>query len=853
MESTTDTEMKFWQLDTDTACRSLSTDPKGLSDREAAARIRQYGPNTIRNHPKTSVLLLFLAQFKSPVTLLLIAAALLSASLGDVADTVIILAIVLISGFLGFWQEKGAADAVKELLKLVQLHCDVLRDGQFKAIPVEEVVPGDIVSLTAGDFIPGDSLLMESQELFADEAAFTGETFSVEKRCGAVAADAPMAKRSNALFMGSHVISGRARVLVIQTGARTEFGKISAELMSRIPETDFEKGIRKFGYMLMEITLLLVIVIFAANVLLHKPVLDSFLFSLALAVGLTPQLLPAIISVNLAAGARRMAGQQVIVKRLSSIENFGSMNILCTDKTGTITEGKVTLGGSLDGHGGHSDKVLQYAWLNAVMQQGFHNPIDEAICAAHAGTANDYHLLAEIPYDFIRKRLTVQVKNDTCTMAVTKGSLLGILALCNQVETSGGKCVDIRDMETVLNEQYTKLSEAGFRTLGVAYKPVDSTRIITKEDECDMIFLGFITLFDPPKTGIYDTIKKLNGLGVRLKMITGDNALVAKSLALRIGIGQPRLLTGPAIQKMSNAALAHQAPLTDIFAEVEPNQKERIIMVLKKAGHVVGFMGDGINDAPALHTADVGISVNTAVDVAKEAADIVLLSKDLNVLLEGILEGRKTFANTMKYIFMATSANFGNMFSMAGVSLFLPFLPLLPKQVLLTNLLTDFPEMAIATDRVDDINIRTPQRWDMRFIRRFMVIFGLLSSVYDYLTFGVLLMVIHANEKIFQTGWFTESVISAILIVLIVRTRLPFFKSLPGKYLFTATIMILLIVLALPLTPFAAWFGFVRLSLSFYGWMLLIIICYMFSAELAKYWFYRGTQRLLKKRRLNLF
>lgn len=825
----------------ETACHRLSAGLKGLSDQEAGMRLRQYGPNTIRNHPKTSVLLLFLTQFKNPVTLLLIAAALLSAGLGDVADTVIILTIVLISGFLGFWQEKGAADAVKGLLKLVQLHCDVQRGGQLKVIPVEEVVPGDLVTLSAGDFIPGDCLLVDSQELFVDEAAFTGESFPVEKSYGAVTATAPMAGRSNALFMGSHVISGKAKALIVQTGARTEFGKISAELMNQIPETDFERGIRKFGYMLMEITLLLVIIIFAANVLLHKPVLDSFLFSLALAVGLTPQLLPAIISVNLATGARRMASQQVIVKRLSSIENFGSMNILCTDKTGTITEGKVTLGDSLDCNGNHSDKVLHYAWLNAAMQQGFHNPIDEAICALCTKTENDYRLIAEIPYDFIRKRLTVQLRNENTHIAVTKGSLQGILALCSQAETGEGKYVGIREMERVLNEQYTKLSEAGYRTLGLAYKSIDRGHIITREDECDMIFLGFITLFDPPKTGIYDTIKNLNELGVRLKIITGDNALVAKSLALRIGIGQPRLLTGSAIQKMSNAALAHQAPLTDIFAEVEPNQKERIIMVLKKAGHVVGFMGDGINDAPALHAADVGISVNTAVDVAKEAADIVLLSQNLNVLLEGILEGRKTFANTMKYIFMATSANFGNMFSMAGASLFLPFLPLLPKQVLLTNLLTDFPEMAIATDRVDDINIRTPQRWDMRFIRRFMVIFGLLSSIYDYLTFGVLLLLIHANEKIFQTGWFTESVISAILIVLIVRTRFPFFRSIPGKYLFIATIMILLTVLTLPLTSFAAWFGFVQLPFTFYSWMLLIIICYMLSAELAKYWFYRGA------------
>ncbi len=844
------TDQSFWHLDKATALKQLTAKEQGLSDREAIEKKKQYGANTIKANTSSSAFFLFVSQFKSPITLMLIAAALLSAGLGDVADTVIILAIVLISSFLGFWQEKGASDAVKELMKMVQLHCAVLRNGKKIEIPVEEVVPGDVVILSAGDVIPGDSLILESQELFVDEAAFTGETYPVEKNAGVLPENTPLAKRSNALFMGSHVISGKASALIIKIGKQTEFGQISAGLQARIPETDFEKGIRKFGYMLMEITLLLVIIIFGINVFLHKPVLDSFLFSLALAVGLTPQLLPAIISVNLATGARRMAKQQVIVKRLSSIENFGSMNMLCSDKTGTITEGKVKLKDTLDISGNHSDKVLQYAWLNASMQQGFNNPIDAAICSEYKGPANTYQVQTEIPYDFIRKRLTIQVKNQRENFVITKGALNNILAVCSQVETSDGKIEAIADSTAEIHKQYEQLSANGYRTLGVAYKPSNAKQDFTKEDEKDMVFIGFITLFDPLKANVADLMAKMNDLGVKLKFITGDNALVAKSLALQIGIKDPQILTGADLLKMTNSALFHKAPLTDVFAEVEPNQKERIITILKKAGNVVGFMGDGINDAPALHTADVGISVNTAVDVAKEAADIVLLSSGLEVLIDGIIEGRKTFANTMKYIFMATSANFGNMFSMAGASLFLKFLPLLPKQILLTNLLTDFPEMTIATDRVDQINIQSPQRWDLGFIKRFMITFGLLSSVFDYLTFGVLLFVFHANEKTFQTGWFAESVISATLIVLVVRTQLSFFKSLPGKYLAIATVLILMLVLALPLTPLATWFGFTRLPITYYGWMLLIIVCYLGSAELAKRWFYRKMNATANKQML---
>ena len=834
--------VNFWSLTKADAFKLVSASDKGISNAEAKDRLKKYGPNTFKAQSRSSAILLFLVQFKNPITILLIAAALLSMGLGDFSDAFIILFIILVSSSLGFWQERGAANAVAELLKMVQIKCRIVRDENEIELPVENVVPGDIIVLSAGDVIPADCLLLESKELFIDEAAFTGETFPVEKNVGIVAADATLAKRTNALFMGSHVISGTAKALVITTGKQTEFGKISDRLRLKNPETDFEKGIRQFGYLLMEITLVLVIVIFAVNILLHKPALDSFLFSLALAVGLTPQLLPAIISVNLSVGARAMAKQQVIVKRLASIENFGCMNILCSDKTGTITDGKVTLKDALDIEGNHSNKTLQYAWLNATMQQGFKNPIDTAIRSSYKGNSDGFTVQSEIPYDFNRKRLTIQVKNLTQNIAVTKGALNAILDICDTAETASGQVIPMKDKLATIQDEYKKLSTEGFRVLGVAYKKSSNDKDFTKADEANMIFLGFITLFDPPKKDVQKTIEGLNNLGVQLKLITGDNALVAASLSKHIGIENPVILTGMQIRNMSDRALFKQAPVTNIFAEVEPNQKERIILFLQKSGNVVGFMGDGINDAPALHAADVGVSVDTAVDVAKEAADIILLNQDLNVLITGIIAGRKTFSNTMKYIFMATSANFGNMFSMAGASLFLPFLPLLPKQILFMNLLTDFPQMAIATDRVDAIAVDKPHRWNIKFIKRFMITFGLLSCVFDYLTFGVLLFLMKADEKVFQTGWFVESVISATLIVLVVRTRLAFFKSLPGKYLSIATGAVVLFVLTLPLLPFAGLFGFVRLPLSFYGWMLLIVALYVFSAEKLKQWFYRKIE-----------
>jgi Mg2+-importing ATPase len=642
--------------------------------------------------------------------------------------------------------------------------------------------------------------------------------------------------------MGTHIVSGSAKALVTLTGKNTEFGKVSERLKLKPPETEFERGIRRFGYFLGEVTLFLVVIIFAINVYLHRPVLESFLFSLALAVGLTPQLLPAIISINLAHGAKKMAQKKVIVKRLASIENFGSMNVICSDKTGTLTEGSVQVESAMDVNGKANEKVFLFAYLNAYYETGFTNPIDQAILNYRKIDLSGYRKQDEIPYDFLRKRLSIAVMQGNIHLMLTKGALTNILEVCSSVETNEGTIVDIESVKDKIQKHFEEFSNNGFRTLGIAYKNLPEEKPINKSDEKDMTFIGFLTLFDPPKPNIIDTIAGLKRLGVSLKIITGDNRLVASSISKKMGLSDNKIISGPELRQMSDGALLRSVGAVDVFAEIEPNQKERIIIALRKAGNVVGYMGDGINDASALHAADVGISVDTAADVAKDAADIVLLEKDLGVLVEGVREGRTTFANTLKYVFMATSANFGNMFSMAGVSLFIPFLPLLPKQILLTNLLTDFPEMTIATDSVDEQMIDYPRRWDIKAIRKFMITFGLVSSFFDYLTFGLLLLVLHANEGQFRTGWFLESVISASMIVLVIRSRKPFFRSRPGKYLLIATLSIAIITLVFPFTPLGNIFGFSPLTLSTYLLLLLIVVLYILAAEITKRIFYRKVK-----------
>jgi Mg2+-importing ATPase len=828
----------FWSQATTQYFKQLSSSPEGLTQKQAKKRLKHFGPNRISSKNASGNISLFLAQFKNSIILILLFATGLSFYLNDRLDAAIILSIVLISGCLGFWQEKGAANAVKELLAMVQITVSVRRDGLIKELASDCLVPGDMVMFKAGDVIPSDCLIVSSDNLFIDEAILTGESYPVEKLEGVLPIETPLSQRTNALWMGTHVQSGRATALVIATGLATEFGQLSSRIKFKAPETEFERGVRRFGYLLMEVTLILVILIFAANVYLAKPVVDSFLFALALAVGLTPQLLPAIISVNLAHGAKRMASQKVIVKQLASIENFGSMNVLCSDKTGTLTEGTLHLQGAVDIFGDANDKVARYAYLNSIYETGFNNPIDNAIRQNRHFDLVGTEKLAEIPYDYYRKCLSILVEDQGQTMLLTKGALLNVLDLCTEVETTNVGTLAIGSALSLIHKRYEEFSQQGYRILGLAYKRLDNRDDLEKADERKMCFLGFLVFFDPPKADSSETIAQLKELGVTLKIITGDNRLVAATVSKQLGVAEQKILTGPEIHGMSDLALVNQVAEVDLFAEIEPNQKERIILALKKAGFVVGYMGDGINDVSALHAADVGISVNTAADVAKETAQIVLMEKSLSVLVQGVREGRTTFANTLKYVFMATSSNFGNMFSMAGASLFLPFLPLLPKQILLTNLLTDFPEMTIASDNVDAQMVSQPRRWDIKFIRKFMITFGLVSSLFDYMTFGLLLSLEVSAEQ-FRTAWFLESVVSASLIVFVVRSSRAFFKTRPGNYLIAATLSIVGITVSLPYTPLAPVIGFVPLPMSLLALLALIVALYLVSAEITKHVFYR--------------
>jgi len=838
----------FWSMPLAELFARLDTAPTGLGSSEAERRLRFYGPNRLRPSKQTDPVALLVAQFKSPLILILLGAVVLSFFFNESIDALIILAIILLSSLLGFWQEKRAVDAVKSLLSIVKLEATVLRDGVERNVPVEDVVPGDVCLLNAGDIIPGDAVVVESKDLLLDEAALTGESYPAEKEAGVIAADTVLMKRTNSLFMGTHVVSGSARALIVLTGTATEFGRVSEDLRLPPAETEFEHGVRQFGFLLTKVTSVLVLVIFGITVFLDRPVIDSFLFALAIAVGIIPELLPAIISINLAVGAVHMARMKVIVKQLASIENLGSMNILCVDKTGTLTEGTMRFNGARDVEGNDSNKALLYAYLNSSYQTGFTNPIDEAIRARQQFDLGHWQKIDEVPYDFVRKRLTILVADEGECLMITKGAVHSVLDVCSYAEVSGRR-LNISEVRPLIERQFVSLGADGFRTLGLAYKGWEAASHITMTDETGMTFLALLIFSDPAKEGVMEVIRDLKALGITVKVITGDNTPVATSVTRSVLGYEPRLTTGKDLHSISNEALRSRASMIDVFAEIEPSQKEHIIMALRESGNTVGFLGDGINDASALHAADVGISVNSAVDVAKEAAAVVLLEKDLSVLCAGVREGRRTFANTLKYILMTTSANFGNMFSMAGAALFLPFLPLLPKQILLNNFLTDFPAMAIATDRVDSDQLTRPQLWDIKFIRNFMIVFGIVSSVFDFLTFAGLMFVLKSGPEEFRTGWFIESVMTEVLIIVVMRTWKPFYQSRLSRTLLFAMILVLLVTLALPYTSLGALLGFTPLTLPSLILLAVITILYVATSELAKRIFYskvvrRGTEHV---------
>jgi P-type Mg2+ transporter len=833
----------YWNTDAAGLLTDLDSSATGLTSAQASSALERVGPNTLGTQKQTSDARLLARQFLSPIIIILVIATVLAAVLGDPIDSIIILVIILLSGLLGFWQERSAGRAIATLLATVEIKASILRDGAAQPIPITAVVPGDVAQLSAGDLVPGDAIVLSSNGLQLDESALTGETFPVEKVPGTSATDSALNARPNMVFMGTHVASGSGSVLVVRTGAATEIGSVSARLQTAPPKTGFEKGLTQFGLFLTYVMVILVVLIFIVNLVEHKPVIDSILFSLALAVGLTPQLLPTIVSISLAHGARAIAKRRVIVRRLDAIEDFGSMNVFCSDKTGTMTAGQVVLDSAVDVAGKPSEVVGRLAYLDAFLQVGMTNPIDDAICTGVTCDIAGVVKLGELPYDFNRRRLSVLVQDGAgAPMLISKGALDAILSVCTQA-SSDGKVVPIASVADSVQKLFHNLSNEGYRVLGVATRELPGAKTVALTDESAMTLVGFVTFADPAKPDAAATLKELAANGISVRMLTGDNHLVAAHIANEVGLSTTTVLTGADIDALDDAHLKTSAADVAVFAELNPMQKERIVHALRASGKVVGYMGDGINDSPALHAADVGISVDSAVAVAKEAAAIVLLDKDLNVLLAGVTQGRRTFANTMKYIFMTTSASFGNVLSMAIAAAVLPFLPLLAGQILLINLLTDFPATFIATDSVDAAQLRRPQNWNVKLIRNYMIVFGGLSSLFDLLTFAVLEWGFHAQAPEFQSAWFVGSILTEVAVLFVLRTRRPFFRSRPSRWIVIASALVAVIACYIPYSPVAPALHLVGIPAPLFGSVLLITLGYVFANELTKRLFWKPSQR----------
>lgn len=827
----------YWALQPEELLHRLSTGAAGLASAEAANRLKTYGPNELRKGYQLSRLRVLLAQVRSPLLLLLLFAATVSALTGEWVDAAIVLAIVLSSVGIGYQREYSAQATVASLGAHVKTRATVLRDGRSQPLPVEAVVPGDVVLLSAGSLVPADTVLLEATDCFASEAVLTGESFPVEKRPGPLPPLTPLAKRTNCVFLGTNIRSGTARGVVVETGSATELGAIAQRLSLHPPDTEFERGIRRFGYLLTSAMLVMVLLVFVAHMLRGRPPVETLLFSIALAVGLSPELLPAILSVNLARGAQMMARRGVLVRRLNAIENLGSMDILCTDKTGTLTEGVVRLSGAHDAAGAESAAVLELAAVNAALASGLANPLDDAILAARSPELALIRKRAEVPFDFVRKRVSVVVADQRGVRLITKGAFHHVLEVC--IQLPDGLPLDAARRAS-LEARYDAWSRQGIRVLAVATRELPDQPSFGRDDERQLTFAGFLTFLDLPKEGVAEAIADLAGLGVAVKLITGDARAVAVHVAGLVGLSTERVLSGEELDRMHDEALWREAERTDLFVEVDPNQKERILLALKKMGHVVGFLGDGVNDAPAMHAADTSISVEHAADVAREAADFVLLERHMEVIRRGIEEGRRTFANTLKYVLTTTSANLGNMVSMAIASLFLPFLPLLAGQILLNNFLSDIPAFGLADDNVDPELVARPRRWDIRYIGRFMIEFGVLSSLFDFLTFGLLVGVFAASPALFRTGWFVESLLTELVIALVVRTRRPFHRSRPGKVLLISTLVLVVVTFAIPFLPYAQLLGFVPLPGVLLAALAAVTILYLGAVELMKRWFHRG-------------
>jgi Mg2+-importing ATPase len=831
----------FWDKPLQDLLQQLQATPGGLTTGETKRRLRLYGPNSMAKESRFAGLLTFLRLFANPLVIILLVASGISLGLGGQVGGLIIIAIVLLSVLLNFFMEFQARHAVEEIQKQVATTAAVMRDGLEQELPIAELVPGDIIRLNAGDLVPADARLLDVKDLQVRESALTGESLPVEKS----ARDLPEGKHgvadaTNSVFLGTAVQTGLGTAVIVRTGRSTALGVIAQRLATRPPETEFSRGIRHFGLMITRVIMLLVLFVLLVNLYFHRPLLESFLFAVALAVGMTPEMMPMIITVTLAQGARRMTRKKILVKQLAAIEDFGSVTILCSDKTGTLTEGEIVLDRHVDILGKEDKNVLRLIYLNSYFEAGIKSPLDDAVLKHDHPKIVEYVKVDEIPFDFNRKRLSVVVRHGGEHLLITKGEAEGIFGICQTVSIDGLPQPFNESRRAAAEETFKKLSADGYRTLGVAVRKVDKRDVYTPADERDMTLAGFAAFLDPPKEGVHAVLEALKQNGISVVIMTGDNQYVTQKIAHDVGLASDRILTGNQVDTMDNAALAYQAENGAIFARVSPEQKNRVILALKARGHVVAYGGDGINDAPSLHTADVGISVMNGVDVAKDAAKIILLEKDLAVLNDGVIEGRRCFANIMKYIIMGTSSNFGNMFSMAAASLFLPFLPMLPTQILLNNFLYDLSQISIPSDNVDPALLHRPKRWHIGFIRQFMMIIGPISSIYDFLTFGVLLWVFHAstNAPLFHTGWFVESLATQTLVVFVIRTAGNPFKSRPGRPLLTGVFAVVAVAVALPYTPAGSLLGFIPLPLSLLGAIAGLAVTYLLVVQAVKTWFY---------------
>ena len=814
---------------------ALAASSDGLTSTEAGRRLARVGPNEPASTRRRAGIVQLSLFFANPLVIILLVASLITGLLGDVLDASIIVMLVLFSVVLNFAQAYRSQEAADRLRTQVAPTATVRRDGTWRELPRRVLVPGDVIRLSAGDLVPADARLLEARDLHVQQAALTGESVPAEKEAVDEAASVPSpAEARNVVLLGTSVVSGTASALIVNTGGTTTFGDIVARLATRAPETEFDRGLRSFSFLIMNTVLLLVLFVVVVNIAFHRPALVSLLFAVSLAVGLTPEFLPMITTITLGQGALRMARQKVIVKHLAAMQNFGSMDILCSDKTGTLTTGNLVLDRYLDPLGHPSDRVLLLAYVNSIFETGIQSPLDTAILHHDHPDAPGYQKLDEIPFDFERRRSSIVVSAPNQRLLIAKGAPESVLQVCTQYEVAGTVLDLDAPTRVVCEATYQALCAQGYRALAVAYRPVPVLDAYHAADEVDLTLSGFLAFIDPPVEGVAEVLDALRRDGVEVKILTGDNDLVARHICQKVGLDTGRVVLGDELDEMSDTALQHVAETTSVFARVSPAQKNRIMLALKARKHVVGFLGDGINDAPSLHVADVGISVASAVDVAKDSAEIILLERSLAVLHRGVLEGRKAFGNVMKFLLMGTSSSFGNMFSMAGASLFLPFLPMLPTQILLLNFMYDVSQVTIPTDNVDETFTEKPHRWDIGLIRDFMIYIGPISSIYDFLTFFVMLAVFHVGQTTFHTGWFVESLATQTLVLFVIRTSGNPFRSRPSRSLTIAVIGIVVIGMVLPYTPLAGPLGFTPLSPLFFLYLIVATGTYLLLVEIGK-------------------